>query len=102
MQRTAAGAIIAVQGPNARTKVWEVLPQTQAATEALKCSFAVEVGNLFVASTGYTGEDGFEQAAAGRGRSLVAGTATAGVKPCGLGARDTLRLEAGMPLTVRK
>lgn len=92
-------AIIAVQGPNARTKVWEVLPQTRAATEALKPFFAVEVGNLFVASTGYTGEDGFEiMVPLAEVEALWQALVTAGVKPCGLGARDTLRLEAGMPL----
>lgn len=92
-------AIIAVQGPNARTKVWEVLPQTRAATEVLKPFFAVEVGNLFVASTGYTGENGFEiMVPLAEVEALWQTLVTAGVKPCGLGARDTLRLEAGMPL----
>lgn len=92
-------AIIAVQGPNARTKVWEVLPQTRAATESLKPFFAVEVSNLFVASTGYTGEDGFEiMVPLAEVEALWNTLVAAGVKACGLGARDTLRLEAGMPL----
>jgi aminomethyltransferase len=52
--------IIAVQGPNARRKVWEVLPQSQTATEGLKPFFAAEVDQYFIASTGYTGEDGYE------------------------------------------
>ena len=53
-------AMIAVQGPNARAKFWQVRPATKAATEGLGPFFAAEVGELFVARTGYTGEDGFE------------------------------------------
>ncbi|MEW5943978.1 MAG: glycine cleavage system aminomethyltransferase GcvT [Pseudomonadota bacterium] len=92
-------AMIAVQGPNARARVWQALPGAQAATEALKAFQAAEFGQYFIARTGYTGEDGFEfmlpaEAAEGLWRGLMA----AGVKPAGLGARDTLRLEAGMNL----
>ncbi|OHC62745.1 MAG: glycine cleavage system protein T [Rhodocyclales bacterium GWA2_65_19] len=91
--------IIAVQGPNARTKVWEVLPQTKAATEGLKAFFAAEVDQYFIASTGYTGEDGYEiMLPAGEAEALWNKLNAAGVAPCGLGARDTLRLEAGMNL----
>jgi aminomethyltransferase len=91
--------IIAVQGPNARRKVWQVLPQSKSVTEGLKPFFAAEVDQYFIASTGYTGEDGFEimlpaEEAEGLWQQLHA----AGVAPCGLGARDTLRLEAGMNL----
>ncbi|MGE5492713.1 MAG: glycine cleavage system aminomethyltransferase GcvT, partial [Actinomycetota bacterium] len=53
-------AIIAIQGPNARAKVWEVLPGIKAATEPLKPFFAAECADYFVGRTGYTGEDGFE------------------------------------------
>jgi len=92
-------AMIAVQGPNARQKVWQVLPETRAASEALKPFFAVTVGDYFVASTGYTGEDGYEiSLPAGKADALWQALADAGVKPIGLGARDTLRLEAGMNL----
>ena len=92
-------AMIAVQGPSARAKTWQALPGTEAATAALKPFSAVTAGDRFVARTGYTGEDGFEivlpaAAAEAAWRSL----AGAGVRPCGLGARDTLRLEAGMNL----
>jgi aminomethyltransferase len=92
-------AMIAVQGPSARSKTWQALPGTEAATAALKPFSAATSGDLFVARTGYTGEDGFEivlpaAAAEAAWRSL----AGAGVRPCGLGARDTLRLEAGMNL----
>lgn len=92
-------AIIAVQGPNARSKVWQVLPETQAPSKELKPFFSVQVGDYFVASTGYTGEDGFEiTLPAGKAEALWQALADAGVKPIGLGARDTLRLEAGMNL----
>jgi aminomethyltransferase len=91
--------IIAVQGPNARTKVWEVLPQVKTATEGLKPFFAAEVDQYFIASTGYTGEDGYEiMLPADEAATLWNKLHAAGVAPCGLGARDTLRLEAGMNL----
>lgn len=91
--------IIAVQGPNARAKVWSVLPQAKAATEGLKPFFAAEVDQYFIASTGYTGEDGYEiMLPADQAEALWNTLHAAGVTPCGLGARDTLRLEAGMNL----
>jgi aminomethyltransferase len=97
-------ALIAVQGPNARAKAWQVLPQTQAASEGLKPFNAVIVpdtpfGEVMVARTGYTGEDGFEIGVpAAQAENLWNAFAAAGIKPAGLGARDTLRLEAGMNL----
>ena len=97
-------ALIAVQGPNARARVWQVLPQTQAASEPLKPFNAVLVpdtqfGEVMLARTGYTGEDGFEIAfPAAQAEALWNALLAAGVKPAGLGARDTLRLEAGMNL----
>ncbi len=91
--------IIAVQGPNARAKVWQVLPQAKAATEGLKAFFAAEVDQYFIASTGYTGEDGYEiMLPADEAEAMWNKLNAAGVAPCGLGARDTLRLEAGMNL----
>ena len=91
--------IIAVQGPNARTKVWAVLPQTKTSTEGLKAFFAAEVDQYFIASTGYTGEDGYEiMLPAAEAEVIWQKLKEAGVAPCGLGARDTLRLEAGMNL----
>ncbi len=92
-------AMIAVQGPNARAKVWQVISGAQAATENLKLFQATTFDKYFIARTGYTGEDGFEiilpsSDAADLWNSLHA----AGVAPAGLGARDTLRLEAGMNL----
>jgi len=92
-------AMIAVQGPNAKAKVWQVLPESRAASETLKPFFGVTVGDVFVASTGYTGEDGFELTLpASKADALWQALFDAGVKPIGLGARDTLRLEAGMNL----
>jgi len=92
-------AMIAVQGPNARAKVWAALPGSEAATSALKPFSAAAFGDFFVARTGYTGEDGFEVVMpATRAEATWKALAAAGVKPCGLGARDTLRLEAGMNL----
>ncbi|GGE74076.1 glycine cleavage system aminomethyltransferase GcvT [Massilia psychrophila] len=99
-----AMALIAVQGPNARAKVWQVLPGAQAASEPLKPFNATIVANtafgeVMVARTGYTGEDGFELAfPAQQAEALWNALLSAGVKPAGLGARDTLRLEAGMNL----
>jgi aminomethyltransferase len=96
-------AMIAVQGPRARERVWAVLqplaPDAKAATEPLKPFMAVEVGEYFIARTGYTGEDGFEIILPStRAAEFWQALAAEGVKPCGLGARDTLRLEAGMNL----
>jgi aminomethyltransferase len=92
-------AMLAVQGPQAREKCWAALPELRAASAALGVFFGVQADDVFVARTGYTGEDGFElllpaARAAGTWQRLRA----AGVRPCGLGARDTLRLEAGMDL----
>ena len=97
-------ALVAVQGPNARAKFWETVPAARDASEGLKPFNAALVqdtpfGELMVARTGYTGEDGFEiGVAATQVEALWNALAAAGVKPAGLGARDTLRLEAGMNL----
>ncbi len=93
-------AMIAVQGPNARAKALEALPVdvVEAATP-LKRFFGADCGDWFVGRTGYTGEDGFEiMVPVTEVAALWDKLAHAGVKPCGLGARDTLRLEAGMNL----
>jgi aminomethyltransferase len=92
-------AMIAIQGPNARAKFWQVRPAAKAATEGLGAFFAAEAGDLFVGRTGYTGEDGFEvMLPAAQAPALWADLKAAGVAEAGLGARDTLRLEAGMNL----
>ncbi|HVJ61299.1 MAG TPA: glycine cleavage system aminomethyltransferase GcvT [Tahibacter sp.] len=93
-------SMIAVQGPNARAKVFGLLsPETRAKAEKIGKFVACDGDGLFIARTGYTGEDGFEivvpqENAVALWNSLHA----AGVAPAGLGARDTLRLEAGMNL----
>lgn len=92
-------AMIAVQGPNARTKVYEAIPGIEDVAGELKPFNSASLGGLFIARTGYTGEDGFEimlpeKSAEFTWKMLM----EVGVKPCGLGARDTLRLEAGMSL----
>ncbi|NGP54068.1 glycine cleavage system aminomethyltransferase GcvT [Thioalkalivibrio sp. XN8] len=93
-------AMIAVQGPSARERAARLLAEEHRATALALTPFtAAQCGELFVARTGYTGEDGWEiilpgERAAEAWQALLA----AGVKPCGLGARDTLRLEAGMNL----
>jgi aminomethyltransferase len=93
-------AMIAVQGPEARDKVLPLLdPEARDAAATLKPFCALEIEDWLVARTGYTGEDGFEiMLPGGEAEGLWNRLADAGVKPCGLGARDTLRLEAGMNL----
>ena len=92
--------MIAVQGPNAREKALPLLSETvRTAASELKPFFGVFDGDWFIARTGYTGEDGYElilpnDKAVGIWQAL----AEQGVQPIGLGARDTLRLEAGMNL----
>lgn len=91
-------AMIAVQGPNARAKAIDLIP-LGARAMALEPFHAAEQGDWFVARTGYTGEDGFEIICpGGEAPALWRGLKDAGIAPCGLGARDTLRLEAGMNL----
>jgi len=93
-------AMIAVQGPKARELAAPcIAAEWRDAALALKPFNGLQAGDLFVARTGYTGEDGWEivvpaaDAPATWDRLLAAGVA-----PCGLGARDTLRLEAAMNL----
>ena len=93
-------AMIAAQGPEARERVMRVLgAEAPAGTETLRPFQAAWNDRLFVSRTGYTGEDGFEiilpeEEATGLWQRLHRG----GLTPSGLGARDTLRLEAGMNL----
>src|SRR6187402_2302426 len=93
-------AMLAVQGPNARAKVAELLPaEHRDAALALDVFFGRELGPWFVARTGYTGEDGFEiMLPAGEATRVWRALNEHGVKSAGLGARDTLRLEAAMNL----
>ena len=91
--------MIAVQGPNAISKFTSAMPGTEEMLAGLSLFSAVSVGELFIARTGYTGEDGLEvilpnKSAPFTWKMLL----EAGVRACGLGARDTLRLEAGLNL----
>lgn len=93
-------ALVAVQGPQAKEKAETLFTAEQKqAVAGMKPFFGVQAGDLFIATTGYTGEAGYEIALPQEQvvdfwQKLLA----AGVKPAGLGARDTLRLEAGMNL----
>ncbi|QAU24055.1 glycine cleavage system aminomethyltransferase GcvT [Dyella sp. M7H15-1] len=98
-------AMIAVQGPNARAKVIGLLHEVDRARIEKLGRFAGAAAQgphgvpLFIARTGYTGEDGFEILVPDdQAVTLWKELAAVGVAPCGLGARDTLRLEAGMNL----
>lgn len=92
-------AMIAVQGPDALERVAQVRPDVRDVIATLKPFHSVSQNEWFIARTGYTGEDGLEiilpaDDAVAFWRAL----ADAGVHTCGLGARDTLRLEAGLNL----
>ena len=91
-------AMIAIQGPRARERVHAVLALEEDVRD-MAPFYAREVGDMFVARTGYTGEDGYEIILpADEAEDLWQKLVATGVRPCGLGARDTLRLEAGMNL----
>jgi aminomethyltransferase len=102
--RSLATALVAIQGPRS---VEIVRPMTDVDLDALRY-YAIAEGTVagikaLVARTGYTGEDGFEvfvdtDRAVELWDALMAAGSGAGLAPIGLGARDTLRLEAGMPL----
>lgn len=97
-------AMVAIQGPQARELFWQAYPAIKKYSESLikfQATLITDTNYLdwFISRTGYTGEDGFEvsvpkELAVNLWDKLLA----VGVKPCGLGARDTLRLEAGMNL----
>lgn len=93
-------AILAVQGPLARERTATLLSSEAAvAALALQPFHGAQIVDWFIARTGYTGEDGFEiMLPAGEAGKLWQSLNAAGVRSCGLGARDTLRLEAGMNL----
>jgi len=92
-------AIIAVQGPHAQQKVWQALPETEPAGRTIRPFNAIRLDDLMLCFTGYTGESGYELICpTTRAVSIWQALCAAGVRPAGLGARDTLRLEAGMAL----
>ncbi|HEY0939313.1 MAG TPA: glycine cleavage system aminomethyltransferase GcvT [Steroidobacter sp.] len=92
-------AMIAVQGPNARAKAATLIGQYADEALQLKPFVGREFGKYFISRTGYTGEDGWEIALpVADAPKFWSDLQAAGVAQCGLGARDTLRLEAGMNL----
>ena len=111
MQQQAAGydvtlverpelAMLAIQGPHARAKTAELLSSARATlVNELKPFQGMPDGDWFIARTGYTGEDGLEiMLPAAEAPAFLSELVGAGIAPIGLGARDTLRLEAGMNL----
>ncbi len=92
-------ALLAVQGPEAVAKVAPLLPEALSTAGELRPFAAVWNDDWTVARTGYTGEDGFEiMLPAEQAENFWSELLRAGARPIGLGARDTLRLEAGMNL----
>lgn len=99
MDVTPERAIIAVQGPTARERLATIWPTVAEVGRRRVVELDIDGVTVTVAGTGYTGEDGVEIAVpAGSAEAVWQAVLTAGVAPAGLGARDTLRLEAGLPL----
>ncbi len=98
-ETTAQRAVLAIQGPNAVERLSTVLPGVTAVGRFRVGSVEWQNTTCTVAGTGYTGERGVEIAVpADAAATLWQAVVEAGVTPAGLGARDTLRLEAGLPL----
>ncbi|MCQ4253075.1 glycine cleavage system aminomethyltransferase GcvT [Stutzerimonas stutzeri] len=93
-------AMLAIQGPHARARTAELLNQTRAGlVHELKPFQGMADGDWFIGRTGYTGEDGLEIILpADQAPDFLSELVGAGISPIGLGARDTLRLEAGLNL----
>jgi aminomethyltransferase len=96
---TAGRAVLAVQGPEARDRLATFAPEAAAVGRFRVAPFRYAGHDCLVAGTGYTGEDGVECAVPAEvAEQFWADVVAAGVVPAGLGARDTLRLEAALPL----
>lgn len=96
---TSTRAVLAVQGPQARERLAPVLPEAAAVGRFRVIATTFDGVPITAAGTGYTGEDGVELAVpADAAPALWRAVLAAGVTPAGLGARDTLRLEAALPL----
>lgn len=102
---SAATAQLAVQGPLAETLLTDLIGHSLTQLKYYQFIPQIKLGNLDVllSRTGYTGEDGFEiylqpEHAIELWELLITAGATVGIKPIGLGARDTLRFEASLPL----
>ena len=100
LDRQEQTVMLAVQGPSASGYMARVIGPEVAAMEKRACTeLPFMQFKLFVSRTGYTGEDGFEiVTSVEAGRAIWRQLLAEGVEPCGLGARDTLRLEAALPL----
>ena len=96
---TASRAVLAVQGPSAREMLAPVLPMAAGVGRFRVAEFEFDGTTCLSAGTGYTGEDGVELSVpAARAAEVWRAVMSVGIDPAGLGARDTLRLEAGLPL----
>lgn len=96
---TATRAVIAVQGPEARKMLSAVMPEAVAVGRFRVADVDFDGTTIVVAGTGYTGEDGIELAVpVERAADVWRAVTSVGIEPAGLGARDTLRLEAALPL----
>jgi aminomethyltransferase len=96
---TASRAVLAVQGPDARERLRPIAPEVTGLPRFAVAPFEWQGVAGWAAGTGYTGEDGIELAVnADTAEALFRALIDAGIPPAGLGARDTLRLEAGLPL----
>jgi aminomethyltransferase len=96
---TASRAVVAVQGPASRERLATVFPEAAEVGRFHVARLRWQGVDVVVAGTGYTGEDGVEIAVpAADAPRLWDAVVAAGIEPAGLGARDTLRLEAGLPL----
>ncbi len=93
-------ALLALQGPEAVTALSRLVPEVRALSFMQSGSFQWQGLELAISRSGYTGEDGFEISVAGEAATHLADALCAmeEVRPIGLGARDSLRLEAGLPL----
>jgi aminomethyltransferase len=93
-------ALLALQGPRAAEVLETLAPGVSELSFMQGAAFAIGSTHAWISRSGYTGEDGFEISVAGTAVEAVADalTAHAAVRPIGLGARDSLRLEAGLPL----
>ena len=97
---TESTAMIALQGPQAVQALGRISPLDLSSLRFFASANTTSAGiDAFVGRTGYTGEDGFElTVSAGEAQELWRALMEQGASPCGLGARDVLRLEAGLPL----
>jgi aminomethyltransferase len=93
-------ALLALQGPQAEAALSRIVPGVAALRFMDVATLRSDYGDLWVARSGYTGEDGFEVSVPQAGAEAMARAllSMAEVAPIGLGARDSLRLEAGLPL----